>query len=406
MGSDIFAITVPKWGLTMEEGTVAEWTAEVGDAIAPGDEVVSVETDKIANEVEIQIGGILRRKVAEVGEVLPVGALLGVVAENGVDDAAIDAFIESFQSNRKAKAVPAPAKPVQASTARRAESSDSVSPRALKLAEEKGIDIALVPGTGRGGRVMRGDVLAYLRQGGPAAATGTPQRDVAEDAAPEPMSSMRKIVAKRLTESYTTTPHFFTTVSVDMTDLLALRQEWKAQGAQYSVTDFITKAVVAALGESPDVNASTDGQSILRHKSVHLGLAVALDEGLIVPVIRNADQLSLADLHERAAGLVDKAHAKRLTLDDIGGGTFTISNMGMLDVENFTAIINPGEGAILAVSSVIETPIVRCRGVAIRSVMKMTLSSDHRLIDGATAARFINAIKTKLEDTGQWELPA
>lgn len=405
MGSNIFAITVPKWGLSMEEGTVAEWMAEVGDAISPGDEVVSVETDKIANDVEIQVSGILRRKVAGIGEVLPIGALLGVMAENGVDDAAIDAFIESFQRERKARAVPAPAKPVRASAPERAESG-LVSPRALKLAQDKGIDATLIPGTGRGGRVMRGDVIAYLKREGPAAATKTPRPEGAEDAKPEPMTTMRKLVAKRLTQSYTTTPHFFTTVSADMTDLLALRQEWKSQGAPYTVTDFIAKAVVAALVEFTGVNASTDGLTILRHKNVHLGLAVALDEGLIVPVIRNADQLSLAELHERAAGLIDKAHTKRLTPDDIGAGTFTISNMGMLDVENFTAIINPGEGAILAVSSVLETPTVRSGAIAIRSLMKMTLSSDHRLIDGATAAGFINAIKRTLEDIAQWDLPA
>ncbi|MDP7638318.1 MAG: dihydrolipoamide acetyltransferase family protein, partial [Candidatus Hydrogenedentes bacterium] len=319
MGEDIHAITVPKWGLTMEEGTVVEWTAEVGDAIAPGDEVITLETDKIANTVEIHETGILRRKVADIGELLPVGALLGVVAENGVDEAAIDAFIESFQSQRKAKPTPAPAKLAPARAPVRAPQktgSASVSPRAQKLAEEKGIDPTLIPGTGRGGRVMRGDVLAYLNQEQPAAPVEAPQpegTECAADTAPEPMTTMRKIVAERLTHSYTTTPHFFTTVSVDMTDLLAMRQEWKSQGAKYSVTDFIVKAVIAALVESPDVNASTDGQVILRHNDVHLGLAVALDDGLIVPVIRNANQLSLSELHDSAAGLIDKAHAKQLT---------------------------------------------------------------------------------------------
>jgi pyruvate dehydrogenase E2 component (dihydrolipoamide acetyltransferase) len=189
-----------------------------------------------------------------------------------------------------------------------------------------------------------------------------------------------------------------------MTDLIKFRAQLKEKGAAYSVTDFISQAVVRTLKEFPDVNSSTDGKSIRRNSRVHLGLAVSLKEGLVVPVIRNADELTLAELNARSKELAEKARNGKLGPDEMTGGTFTISNMGMLDVENFTAIINPGESAILAVSSTLNKPVALGDQVVVRSIMKMTLSSDHRLIDGAMAARFINAVKQKLEDIEQWKL--
>jgi pyruvate dehydrogenase E2 component (dihydrolipoamide acetyltransferase) len=188
-----------------------------------------------------------------------------------------------------------------------------------------------------------------------------------------------------------------------MTDLVAFRARLKQAGAPYTVTDFIAGAVVLTLKEFPDVNSSTDGKNIRWHSRVHLGLAVALEQGLVVPVVRNADELSLAELNARAKELADKARAGKLTPDEMTGSTFTISNMGMLDVENFTAIINPGEAAILAVASTLPKPAVRNGQLVVRSLMKMTLSSDHRLVDGALAARFLNAARHKLEDLELWK---
>ena len=213
---------------------------------------------------------------------------------------------------------------------------------------------------------------------------------------------MRQVIAQRLTQSVVTAPHFFVTVEVDMTDVLALRARLKSGGSPYTVTDFISEAVVLALKEFPDVNSSTDGKAIRWHSHVHLGLAVSLDQGLVVPVIRNAEEMTLAALSERSKKLIEKARNGRLTPDEMTGSTFTISNMGMLDVENFTAIINPGEATILAVSSTISKPVAREDNIVLRSMMKMTLSSDHRLINGAMAARFINSIKKKLEDNALW----
>jgi pyruvate dehydrogenase E2 component (dihydrolipoamide acetyltransferase) len=323
------------------------------------------------------------------------------------------------------RVIPAPGMPATPEVFR-------ISPRAAKLARESAINPAPIVGTGPNGRIVERDVKNYLESKGyyqlritPAAkrlaarknidilslgAANLPARRItltrverAISEKPKPMSRMRQAIAARLTESFTTTPHFFVTVAVDMTELVNLRSELKAQEAPYTLTDFIAKAVALSLVEFPIVNSITDGKSVRWHSKVHLGLAVTLEQGLVVPVIRNAEELSLAELHDRASELVAKARAGKLTPDEMSGSTFTISNMGMLDIENFTAIINPGESAILAVSSTLKQPVVKDGQIVVRDIMKMTLSSDHRIIDGATAARFANAIKQKLEEISLWK---
>jgi pyruvate dehydrogenase E2 component (dihydrolipoamide acetyltransferase) len=305
-----------------------------------------------------------------------------------------------------------------------------ISPRAAKLAERCVIDPTKIAGTGPGGRVVEKDVRAYLerheyhklritpaakelarregidvltlRRDGERIGVADVQRAIAEK--PKPLSKMRQVIAQRLAQSVVTAPHFYVTVAVDMTDLVGFRAQLKAAGEPYTVTDFISQAVVLALKEFPEFNSSTDGRTIRWHSHVHLGLAVSLEQGLVVPVIRNADELTLRELNQQTKTLVDKARAGKLTPAEMTGGTFTISNMGMLDVENFTAIINPGEAAILAVASTRPQPVVRDDKVVVRQMMKITLSSDHRLVDGAQAARFINALKQKLEDIELWKL--
>ena len=292
------------------------------------------------------------------------------------------------------------------------------------------IDPTPIRGTGPNGRIVEKDVRSYLSAKGydqlrvsPAAKNlaakekldllaVTPsdgsrisiadvERALAER--PKVMSKMRQVIGQRLTQSVVTQPHFFVTVSVDMTDLIAYRNQLKAAGAPYTVTDFISQAVILSLKEFPDVNSSTDGKSVRWNSRVHLGVAVSLEQGLVVPVIRNADDLTLAEINAAAKTLAEKARAGKLAPDEMSGSTFTISNMGMLNVENFTAIINTGEAAILAVASTLPQPAVRDGKVVVRQLMKITLSSDHRIVDGALAARFVNAIKAKLEDIELWK---
>lgn len=306
-----------------------------------------------------------------------------------------------------------------------------ISPRARALAEARCIDPARIAGSGPGGRILERDVTAWLAANRyddirvtPAAkqvaarekvdlltvrGTGIGHRIMVHDiertlaARPRPMNKMRQTIARRLTQSFTTTPHFYAATSVDLTGLLALRQELKSRGEAYKVTDFILEAVVLALIEFPLLNSVAEGNTIRWRETVDLGLAVGLDDGLVVPVIRSAETLSLRELSQAAAALAEKARAGKLLPDEMSGSSFTVSNMGMLDVESFSAIINPGESGILAVASTIPTPVVRDGKIAVRSLMKITVSVDHRIIDGTVAARFIHAIKAKLEDIELWK---
>jgi len=444
---------MPKPGQFTEECTILKWHKREGDPVAKGDILFEIETDKANMEVESFYEGTLLKIVVSEGGTVPVQATVAWIGQPGeaIPAAPPPPLAPPAAPIPPPPAAPAPAGPVvpaappmpapapvapalapaaSAPATTAAPARLRISPRARRRAREAVIDPAPILGSGPGGRILERDVMAYLAAQGydrlrisPAAkdlarregvdilrlrGSGEAGRILIEDVRraiaerPRPMSRMRQVIAQRLTQSFTTTPHFFVTVSADLTDLLKHRRRLKELGEPYTVTDFIAMAVVLALREFPDFNARTDGRQVWTFSKVHLGLAVSLDSGLVVPVIRNADDLSLRELHDTAAALVEKARAGKLTPDEMTGGTFTISNMGMLDVENFTAIINPGEGAILAVASTQETPVARGGTVEVRSMMKMTLSADHRLVDGAAAARFINAIRKRLEDPAVW----
>jgi pyruvate dehydrogenase E2 component (dihydrolipoamide acetyltransferase) len=456
-------ITMPKLGQSEEVGTLVRWRKKVGDPVAKGDILFEIETDKALLEVESFFEGTLLKTVVQEGTTVPINTTVGFVGDPGE---AIPEAIAPPPEARKpeppsvlreaprplapslARGMPEPrferpVAPVGHVGAVRepplhpapgviaSPEVFRISPRAAKLARESAINPSPIVGTGPNGRIVEGDVKNYLESKGyyqlritPAAkqlaaqenidilslGRGNPPRRItlasierAISEKPKPMSRMRQVIASRLTESFTTTPHFFVTVAVDMTNLVNFRSELKAQGAPYTLTDFIVKAVALSLVEFPIVNSSTDGKNVRWHSKVHLGLAVNLEQGLVVPVIRDAEELSLWELHDCAAELVAKARAGKLTPDEMSGSTFTISNMGMLDIENFTAIINPGESAILAVSSTLKQPVVKGGQIVVRDIMKMTLSCDHRIIDGATAARFANAIKQKLEEISLWK---
>ena len=401
-------IVMPKFGQMTEHGAIVEWRKSEGDPVAKGDILFTVETDKSVMDVESFEAGTLIKILLVPGVSVPVQSIVGFLGQPGE---AIPEVAAPAPAPASAAAGPTPGTLRPTRGAARSASGASrvttdpaappvfrISPRAAALARECVIDPARITGTGPEGRIVEKDVTAYLKAEGydrlriaPAAralaasekldilairGTGDSGRisvaDVRRALAerPRPMSRMRRIIARRLTESVLTAPHFFVTVEVDMTALIELRARLKADGAPQTLTDFISLAVIRTLQEFPDVNSTTDGEAIRWNSHVHLGLAVSLEQGLVVPVVRDAETLTLAELSARSRELAGKARSNKLGPDDMTGGTFTISNMGMLDVDNFTAIINPGEGAILAVSSTLQKPVARDGQVVVRSSSK------------------------------------
>jgi pyruvate dehydrogenase E2 component (dihydrolipoamide acetyltransferase) len=442
---------MPKFGQMTEESAIVEWLKKEGDKVDKGDILFTVETDKSVMEVESFEAGTLIKIVVPPKVNVPVQSTVGFLGNPGEP---IPAVTAPAPAPKKTEAAPAAAPVV--STPKPAATSAAVvpaaapvvvaapvapapvapklfriSPRAAALAKDCVIDATRIKGTGPEGRIVEKDARSYLEKNGydklrisPAAKQRAAQEkldilsitgsgdggrigmadiDRALAERPRTMSKMRQIIAQRLTQSVVTAPHFFVTVEVDMSDLVKFRAELKAKGAPFTVTDFISEAVVLTLKEFPDVNSSTDGKTIRWNSKVHLGIAVSLEQGLVVPVIRHADDLTLGELNQRTKELAEKARTGKLAPDEMTGSTFTISNMGMLDVENFTAIINTGEAAILAVSSTMKKAVVRDDKIVVRSMMKITLSSDHRIVDGAMAAKFANAIKQRLEDIELWK---
>ena len=441
-------IIMPKFGQMTEESAIVEWRKKEGDKVTKGDILFTVETDKSVMEAESFCDGTLLKILIQPGVNVPVASTVGFIGQPGEALPAVAALPPSAPTKPESpvgRAVPsAPPVATPSVTPRTVETTVPtkvapapavsalfrISPRAAAAAKNAVIDPTPIRGTGPHGRIVEKDVRNYLSAKGydqlrvsPAAKNlaakekldllaVTPSdgsrisiADVDRALAERPkiMSKMRQVIGQRLTQSVVTQPHFFVTVSVDMTDLIAYRNQLKAAGAPYTVTDFISQAVVLTLKEFPDANSSTDGKSVRWNSRVHLGVAVSLEQGLVVPVIRNADDLTLAEINAAAKALAEKARAGKLAPDEMSGSTFTISNMGMLNVENFTAIINTGEAAILAVASTLPQPAVRDGKVVVRQLMKITLSSDHRIVDGALAARFVNAIKAKLEDIELWK---
>jgi len=449
------AVVMPKLGQSEETVTIIHWRKQVGETVAKGDVLFEIETDKAILEVESFYAGTLLKIVAGEGVTVPVQATVAFVGDPGepVPEVVLPVVLPKKAEAARPSSVPLPQRPsgverkplspgdgrvtgshvAEALPAPHAAKPHlfRISPRAKRLAKESAIDPTPIVGTGPSGRIVERDVKQYLEAQGYGRLRITPtakklaaregmnlldlgqkndgrqvtvadiERLLAER--PKPMTRMRQIIAQRLTESFTHAPHFFVTVAADVTELESLRAELKAQGASYTLTDFILKAAALALEQFPVVNSTSDGETIRWHSNIDLGLAVALDQGLVVPVIRRANELTVAEIHARAQELTAKARAGQLTPAEMTGSTFTISNLGMMDVENFTAIINPGESAILAVSSGAKQPVVRNDRVVIRTMMKMTLSSDHRLIDGALAARFLNSIRKTLEEISLWQ---
>jgi pyruvate dehydrogenase E2 component (dihydrolipoamide acetyltransferase) len=403
---------MPKPGQMTEECTLIAWHKREGDPVHRGDILFEIETDKSAMDVESFSEGVVLKIVVQEGQSVAVNSICAWVGQPGEvipDERAIAAPEATHPEAPSVEAFPAATVPTLAGLAAapdEAAAPDSatgdtvsartadrvrISPRASRLAAELGIDPRDVTGTGPHGRITEQHVQSHADEQASTSRAGG-------DDEVQPLSRMRQIIAQRLTQSFTTTPHFAVTVAVDMTRTIALRAELRSRGESYSVTDFILASTAQTLREFPMVNSRTDGTSVWRRSRVHLGLAVSVQAGLVVPVIRDANYLTIRELHDRVAALVERARAGTLGPDDLSGGTFTISNMGMFDIDQFSAIINPGESAILAVASVTPTPVVVSDGIGIRQMLKLTLSADHRLVDGELAARFLNALRRRLED--------
>jgi len=434
------AILMPKPGQMTEECTVIAWHKKEGDPVKRGDVLFEIETDKSAMDVEAFDDGVLLKIIATEGQTVPVNTVCAYVGQPGE---AIPEAAPAVVPAPAAAAPPlppaptpavAPAAPVTpvapeapvAAPAATGEGRLRISPRASRAAAEAGVDPRTIAGTGPEGRITERDVLAAIQVAAaspaPAVAAAPPvgpapaaprvapapaplsvtaplsATSVEGEEEPRPLNRMRRVIADRLTHSWTSTPHFTVTVAVDVTGLLALRAELKASGTNLTVTDFVLAATAQTLAEFPDVNSRTDGAAVWPRRRVHLGLAVSVPAGLVVPVIRDADRLGLGELHDRAAALAGAARDGTLPIDDMTGSTFTVSNLGMFGVDEFSAIINPGEAAILAVASAIPTVVAVGDAMGIRSILKLTLSADHRLVDGEMGARFLNAIRRRLED--------
>ena len=380
--SEIYPIAVPKWGIEMVEGTITTWNKSEGDVIAKGDEVFEMESDKIVNVWDAPVGGVLRRIVAAAGDAHPVGALLGVIAAADVSDADIDRFIAEH-STTKTDTEAAPAAAETAAPQQTVQTGDAYtrsSPSVRRLADELGVDLGTVTGTGRRGRITDDDVKAATGSG---------------SSAPEgvqviPLSATRKTIARRLTEAKQTIPHFYLTAEYALDGLLAHRAKLNETGSvKVSVNDLLVWSVAQALMKEPRVNVNLVDDSIHQFDAAHISVAIATDEGLYPATVRNADTLSPAEIAEATAVLAEKAKTGKLTKDDISGGSFTVSNLGMFGITQFTAIINPPMGAILAMGKASQQAVVREGEIGIATMLNVTLSCDHRVIDGAVGAQFL-----------------
>lgn len=410
MSQKIFPITMPKWGIEMQQGTITEWHAAPGGALAKGAPLLDVETEKIVNSVEAPVAGTLRRIVAETGSTEAVGALIAVFADAAVPDAEIDAFIAGFKpadaSFDHADAPAAPAVPAEAASAAdaAADGEARISPIARRIAERLGVDITQVKGTGRNGRVSKEDVEAYaasigVQAGGTAAAAPAvaPTAAAGDGVVREKMTSMRATIARRLLESKQGIPHYRLAADVDLTALLARRAALRAAGTEVSVNDLLVRACALTLVKHPAVNAQLQGDEVHKFPHADIAVAVATDGGLVTPIVRSADTKSAAQIGAETGDLAARARSGKLTREEITGGTFTLSNLGMFGIDRFDAIINPPQVAILAVGAGADRVIARGGSVVVAKVATLTLSCDHRVVDGAIGAQFLQALRQTIE---------
>ncbi|MCH8567346.1 MAG: pyruvate dehydrogenase complex dihydrolipoamide acetyltransferase [Balneolales bacterium] len=431
-------IDMPKLSDTMEEGIIAKWNVKEGDKVSSGDIIAEVETDKATMDVEVFDSGTVLKIIAQEGDSVPLGGKMAIIGEEGEDisemlgdggNSSASSKEDKKSSDEKSSAKEEKdeefdplfgelEKDSKGSEKEKADSEDSgsrvrISPLARKMADDQGISISDLKGKGSGpnGRITKKDVESFEK---PEAATS--QKSDEKDAAPEPaaktksapapgayedvpVSQMRKAIARRLGESKFTNPHFYETIDIDMKNAIELRKTFNAlPDVKVSFNDLVVKACAVSLRRHQKVNSSWMGDFIRKHKEVHVAVAVAIEDGLVTPVIRNTDSKGLTEIGAEVRDLAAKARDKKLQPDQMEGSTFTISNLGMFGIEEFTAIINPPNACILAVGAIREVPVVEDGQVVPGNRMKVTLSSDHRVVDGASAAEFLQTLKGLLEN--------
>ncbi len=411
-------IKMPKMSDTMEEGVIASWLKKVGDKVQSGDILAEVETDKATMELESYEDGILLYTAVEAGKGVPVDGVIAVIGEKGADFESLVKAAGQPKKEEKKEEAPAPAAvsapaskpaatPAPSPVAAPSTNSNGrikASPLAKKIAEERGIDISAVSGSGDGGRIVKKDVENFTPSAQPAASSSAPSIALPsvvgeERTNEEPLSQMRKAIARRLSESKFTAPHFYLTMEINMDKAIAARTSMnEVSPVKLSFNDLVIKAAAAALRQHPDVNVSWAGDKLLKHQHINIGVAVAIPDGLIVPVVKFADSKTLSHISAEVKELAGKAKDKKLQPEEFSGGTFSISNLGMFGIEEFTAIINPPEACIMAVGGIKETAVVKNGQLAVGNMMKVTLSCDHRAVDGAVGAAFLKTFKELLED--------
>lgn len=410
-------IEMPKLSDTMEEGVIAKWNVKEGDKISAGDIIAEVETDKATMDVEAFDDGVLLKIIPAEGDAVPLGGLIAVIGEEGedisdiLDGAGGSGSSESSNaggSDKKEEKSEGKEEKSEQKTESKETSSESdngrvkASPLAKKMAEDKGIDITSVQGSGPDGRVVKKDIEDYKdgsSSSKPSSSSSTTKSFESLESKEVKVSQMRKVIARRLSESKFTNPHFYETIDIDMKAAMAARSSMnEANDVKISFNDIVVKACAIALTRHQAINSSWHEDVIKEHGDVHVAVAVAIDEGLMTPVITHADKKGLSEISSETRELAGLARDRKLQPEQMEGSTFTISNLGMFGIEEFTAIINPPNACILAVGAIRDVPVIEDGAVVPGKRMKITLSSDHRIVDGAKAAQFLNTVKNLLEN--------
>jgi pyruvate dehydrogenase E2 component (dihydrolipoamide acetyltransferase) len=404
---------MPKLSDTMEEGVIAAWNVEEGDTVESGDVIAEVETDKATMEVEVFDAGTILKILVDEGDAVPLGGLIAVIGEE--DEDISDILEEAESDSASGESSDTDKEETDKKVDEGEESYDPVfgdldekgngqpddgrikaSPLARKMAEEEGIKLANVEGSGPHGRIIKRDIESYEPSKAPAAA---PAATVSREDKEHRVSQMRKTIARRLSESKFSSPHYYETIDIDMSAVWDARKQLnEISDTKISFNDIVVKAVATALRQHPDINSSWQGDKIIEHGNVNVAVAVGIDEGLVTPVIDNTDQKGLQQIAAESKALIEKAQNRDLQPEEMEGSTFTVSNLGMFGIEEFTAIINPPNACILAVGAIREEPVVEEGKVVPGKRMKVTLSSDHRIVDGVSAAKFLNTLKRMLEN--------